>query len=146
MHKLRFAVLIAGAALALGVGTVIAAQSGAVGTGRDTHGDDVASAARTTCPSGPGHGDCVSAIASSEGQENRDGARADAVAACRAADAAEDAKETAAEKAEDASEKTAKLTKAAAHTEDAHERAAKQSEDKAERAAFVACVTGHTGP
>jgi hypothetical protein len=65
--KIRFLIVSAGsAALLLGGGTALANVS-ALSSNSDAHGDAVASAARTTCPHGPGgvHGACVSAIASS---------------------------------------------------------------------------------
>jgi hypothetical protein len=75
-----------------------------------------------TAPEGPGdaHGDAVSKVASAEGQENRDGARAAVIAKCKAADATED--------------KTEKkpLTKA--------QKKADRVEDKAERKKFLACI------
>jgi hypothetical protein len=66
MTKIRFLIVSAGsAALLLGGGTAFA-NVGALSGNADSHGDAVASAARTTCPHGPGgvHGACVSAIAS----------------------------------------------------------------------------------
>lgn len=132
MHRLRFAILGAVAALALGTASAVAMQQGATGgTDPDQHGDNVASAARH-CPHGPGgvHGKCVSAVASSksEGQENegqneaQEDARDAAVDACKAADKAEDKSE----------KKPAKGDKAA--------KAADKTEDKNERAAFKACL------
>ena len=91
MHRLRFAILGAVAALALGTGTAVAMQHSAGGeTNSDSHGDAVASAART-CPHGAEgvHGQCVSAAASTEGQDNQtessDAAQAAKVKACKAA-------------------------------------------------------------
>jgi hypothetical protein len=87
--------------------------------------------ATATCPQGPGdaHGDCVSKVASAEGQENKDGARAAVVAACKAADVKEDKTEK---------KSSAGLTKA--------QKTADRAEDKAEHKKFVACVTGTTKP
>jgi hypothetical protein len=92
----------------------------------DSHGDAVASAARH-CPHGASgvHGACVSAIASTEGQENNNDSdstntsgRATAPGqVCKAADATE------------ATEPAGK--------------AADKTEDRAEQKAFVACVTAH---
>ncbi len=90
MHRFRLAILGAAAAtLLLGGASALAMQEGAGGTDPDSHGDAVASAARN-CPHGASgvHGKCVSAIASTEGQENRDGAQSDRVHACQAADKA----------------------------------------------------------
>jgi len=125
MLSFRFVILGAAAALTLGTASALAMQEGSSGTDPDSHGDAVASAARTTCPHGPDgvHGACVSAIASAEGQENEDGAQAARVKACKAAGANEDQSE----------KKPAKGDKAADRTE-----------DKAEHAAFVACVQGQT--
>ena len=128
MLSFRFAILGAVAALTLGTASALAMQEGSSGTDPDSHGDAVASAARTTCPHGPDgvHGACVSAIASAEGQENEDGAQAARVKACKAAGANEDQSE----------KKPAKGDKAA--------KAADRLEDKAEHKAFVACVQGQT--
>ena len=124
MFKIRIAVLGAAAALALGAGSALAMQ-GASNTERDSHGDAV-SAAAESCAHGPNgvHGECVSDIASAEGQENRDGAQAARVEACKAKDATEDKSEK------------KPTTKAA--------KAADRIEDRAEHKAFVACVTGKT--
>jgi hypothetical protein len=135
MSKLRFVFLGAVAAIVLGSGTALADLAASTTSSRDSHGDAVASAARTTCPKGPDgvHGACVSQIASSEatenlteGQENNKGARAKAVEACKALDT-------------DTSEprSSAGMTKA--------QKDADRAEDRAEVKAFVACVTGHTG-
>ena len=127
MFRLRFAILGAAAALALGTASALAMQE-ATGPGDpDAHGDAVASAART-CPHGANgvHGACVSAIASSEAQDNNEAANQSPAQACKAADAAENASETAPAKGD-------KATKAAAH-----------SEDKAEHKAFAACVSGRS--
>jgi len=128
MFSLRFAIVGAAAALTLGTASAFAMQEASSGADRDSHGDTVASAARTTCPHGSDgvHGACVSEIASSEAQENQDGAQAARVKACKAADANEDKSET----------KPAKGDKAA--------KAADRTEDKAEHKAFVACVHGQT--
>jgi hypothetical protein len=137
MSKLRFVFLGAVAAIVLGSGTALAdlAANTSATSSRDSHGDAVASAARTTCPKGPDgvHGACVSQIASSEaaetsteGQENNKGSRAKAVEACRALDT---------DKTEPHS--SSGMTKA--------QKDADRAEDRAEVKAFVACVTGHTG-
>ena len=129
MHRLRFAILGAAAALALGTaGAVAMEQSVGGGTDPDQHGDAVASAARN-CPHGPNgvHGECVSAVASSgarENQDNNDQGGNAKVQACKAADTAEDASE----KAPAEGDKAAK--------------AADKTEDKSEHAAFAACVSG----
>ena len=53
MSKFRFVLVGAGAALAL-AGAGVLANVGAISlTNSDSHGDAVASAARTTCPHGP---------------------------------------------------------------------------------------------
>jgi hypothetical protein len=85
MFKLRVAMFATAAALTLGAASAMAMQESASGD-PDGHGDTVASAARTTCPHGPNgvHGQCVSAIASVNGQAHRDGAQAARVAACKA--------------------------------------------------------------
>ncbi len=129
MHRFRLAILGAAAAtLLLGGASALAMQEGAGGTDPDSHGDAVASAARN-CPHGASgvHGKCVSAIASTEGQENRDGAQSDRVHACQAADKAEDATET----------KPARGDKAA--------KAAGRTEDRTEHDTWVACVHAATG-
>src|SRR5438094_10098036 len=90
MHRLRIAILGAAAALTLGTASAFAMQEGASGTDNDAHGDAVSSAARTTCPHGPNgvHGQCVSAIASVNGQAQRDAGRSSSVAACQATERA----------------------------------------------------------
>jgi hypothetical protein len=125
MHRLRFAILGAVAALAMGTASAVAMQESAGGgTDPDQHGDAVASAART-CPHGPNgvHGQCVSAVASSksEGQENDENSN---VSQCKAADVTEDSSEKA----------PAKHDKAA--------KAADKTEDRTEHNAFAACVSG----
>jgi hypothetical protein len=130
MHRLRFAILGAAAALALGTATAVAMQSSAGGsTDPDQHGDNVASAARTTCPHGPGgvHGQCVSAVASSKSEGTEDTATRPAAPAstCKAQDKTEDTSE----------KKPAKGDKAA--------KGADKTEDKTEHQAFAACVKGH---
>jgi hypothetical protein len=135
MHKFRFALLGAAAALALGTASAVAMQSNVAGTSDpDSHGDAVASAARTTCPHGPEgvHGKCVSAIASAEGKEKAESKETEAeassskVKACKAADKTEDGSE----------KKPAKGDKAA--------KAADHTEDKSEHKSFAACVSGQT--
>lgn len=126
MFKLRLGILLAGAALALGAATVMAMPSS---FNHDQHGDLVSSAARTTCRAlaSEARGDCVSAIASTNGkaesQENNDGSRAKAVAACKV-DNGDDATET----------KPAAGDRAA--------QAKDRAEDHAEQMAIVACITG----
>lgn len=82
MFKLRIAILAAGAAMAFGSASVLAMTSN---FDHSRHGSLVSSAARTTCRAlaSEARGDCVSAIASTEGQENRGGARAKAVHDCQ---------------------------------------------------------------
>ena len=129
MHKFRFALLGALAALALGTASAVAMQSNASGTtDPDSHGDAVASAARTSCPHGPEgvHGECVSAIASAKSQETNDADGSSRVKACKSADATEDASE----------KKPAKGDKAA--------KAADHAEDKSEHKAFALCASGRT--
>src|SRR5437016_4859723 len=103
MRSFRFAILGAAAALALGTASAYAMHEGASGADPDSHGDAVASAAGTTCPHGSGgvHGACVSAIASTEGQENEDGAQAARVQACKAADKNEDTSDKSTEAADE---------------------------------------------
>lgn len=125
MHRLRFAILGAAAALALGTASAVAMQqSVGGGTDPDQHGDNVASAARN-CPHGPDgvHGKCVSAVASSKSESGEQESNSKA-AACKSADATEDA----AEKAPAKGDKAAK--------------AADKAEDKTEHRAFAACVSG----
>ena len=128
MFKLRFAILGAAAALALGMGSAVAMQEAAGTANSDSHGDAVASAARTTCPHGANgvHGACVSAIASTEGQENNDGAQASEVKTCKAGDTNEDSSEKAPAKGDKAAKK------------------ADHAEDKAEHEAFADCVSETT--
>jgi hypothetical protein len=89
MLKLRLAILGATAALALGTATALA-MTGAVPFGDgDSHGDGVASAARS-CPHGADgvHGACVSSVArtNSPSQSNEDNGNEPAfVKACKAA-------------------------------------------------------------
>ncbi len=130
MHKFRLVFLGVASALVLGTGTALANVSWN-GTGptspttvtadADAHGDAVSAVAKTA-PKGEGdeHGDAVSKVASAEGQENRDGARAAAIAKCRAGDVKEDASEK------------KPVTKA--------DRTADRIEDRKEHKAFVACV------
>jgi hypothetical protein len=128
MLSFRFAIVGAVAALALGTASAFAMQEGSSGTDPASHGKTASLAARTSCPDGSGgvHGACVSAIASTEGQENENGAQAARVKACKAAGANADQSE----------KKPAKGDKAA--------KAADRTEDKAEHKAFVACVQGQT--
>jgi hypothetical protein len=128
MFRLRLAILGAAAALALGTAGALAMQD-AGSSNNDSHGDDVASAARN-CAHGAGgvHGACVSAIASTEASENdtKDSKGKSSTApgqVCKAADT--DKTETA----------PAKGDKSAI--------AADKTEDRAEQQAFVACVTAH---
>ena len=122
MHRLRFAILGAVAALALGTASAVAMQENAGGgTDPDQHGDNVASAARTTCPHGSNgvHGECVSDVASSKSEK---GEETSSTNPCKAADVNEDKSET----------KPAKGDKAA--------KAADKAEDKAEHKTFAACM------
>ena len=138
MSKFRFVLVGAGAALAL-AGAGVLANVGAISlTNSDSHGDAVASAARTTCPHGPNgvHGQCVSAIASSKSEQGTDSATTDA---CKAADVNEDSTEKASSKNENASERAAKASKADEKAEDAKEKAAEHSEDTTEKAQAKAC-------
>jgi hypothetical protein len=87
MFKLRFLVAAAASALALGGASAMAMQQNSGGSGHpDNHGAVVSSAARTTCHTAASgtHGQCVSAIASTNGQAHRDGAGAAKVQACKA--------------------------------------------------------------
>ena len=127
MHRLRFVILGAVAALALGTASAVAMEQNAGGgTDPDQHGDKVSAAAQTTCPTGPGgvHGECVSDVASSKSEagENTDGNSK--VAACKATDQSEDALEKA----------PAKGDKAA--------KAKDKAEDKTEHRTFASCVSG----
>jgi hypothetical protein len=134
MSKVRFLLVGAGAALALGTAGVLANGGGVTPTNSDSHGDAVASAAQDTCPHGPNgvHGACVSAIASSKSESE------DHDTTCSANDATEDASEAKASAAEDTSEKSANTTKAADKKEDKSEKAAAKAEDKSEREACEA--------
>src|SRR6266446_5777368 len=130
MSKVRFLVVGAGAALALGTAGVLASVGAVTLTNSDSHGDAVASAARETCPHGPNgvHGQCVSAIASSKSESE-----STTPSTCTAADTTEDTSETNASATEDTSEKGAKLSKAADKTENKSEKAAAKAEDKSEK-------------
>ncbi len=134
MSRVRFLLVGAGAALALGAGGALANVSAPSHTDSDSHGDAVATAAQTTCPHGPNgvHGQCVSAIASSK-------AESESINTCNAADTKEDASEKSSARAANASEKTAKTSKAADKTEDASEKAADKTEDTTEKAKAEAC-------
>jgi len=83
MFKFRFAISAAIAALALGSASAMAMQQT---LGGDNHGSIVSSAARTTCHTAASgtHGQCVSAIASTNGQAHRKGAGAAHVRDCKA--------------------------------------------------------------
>ena len=83
MLKIRFAISAAVAALALGSASAMAMQAN---NGGGNHGTLVSSAARTTCHTAASgtHGQCVSAIASTNGQAHRKGAGAAHVKACKA--------------------------------------------------------------
>jgi hypothetical protein len=83
MFKFRFAISAAVAALALGSASAMAMQQN---FGGDNHGAIVSSAARTTCHTAASgtHGQCVSAIASTNGQAHRNGAGAAHVRDCKA--------------------------------------------------------------
>jgi hypothetical protein len=128
MIKLRLAILGAAATLALGTAGAMAMTESGAGDS-DSHGDAVASAARN-CPHGASgvHGHCVSAIASTEGQENESSDQKSTTApgqVCKAADASENSAETAPAKGDRAA------------------KGSDRTEDKAEQQAFVACVTSH---
>src|SRR4029077_17938580 len=87
MFKLRFLVAAAAAALALGVASWMPMLQDSCGNGHpDNHGAVVSSAARTTCHTAASgtHGQCVSAIASTNGQAHRNGAGSAKVQECRA--------------------------------------------------------------
>jgi hypothetical protein len=87
MFKFRFAISAAVAALALGSASAMAMQqTNSGGQHPDNHGAVVSSAARTTCHTvtDETHGQCVSAIASTNGQAHRNGAGAAHVKACKA--------------------------------------------------------------
>jgi hypothetical protein len=85
MFKLKFLVAAASAALALGGASAMAMQQNSGGSPHPVnHGAVVSSAARTTCHTvtDETHGQCVSAIASTNGKsENKGSAK---VQACRA--------------------------------------------------------------
>ena len=83
MLKFRFAISAAVAALALGSASAMAMQANNGGT---NHGALVSSAARTTCHTAASgtHGQCVSAIASSNGQAHRNGGNSQNVRDCKA--------------------------------------------------------------
>lgn len=132
MSKVRFLLVGAGAALALGTGGVLASVGAVTPTSSDSHGDAVSAAAKT-CPHGPNgvHGECVSDVAQSKSEAKES-------ETCNANDAKEDAAEKAAEQTEDAAEKAAKTTKAADKKEDKSEKAKAKAEDKSERDACKA--------
>jgi cytoskeletal protein RodZ len=126
MHRLRFAILGAVAALALGTASAVAMQQSAgAGTDPDQHGDNVASAARTTCPHGAEgvHGGCVSAVAQSKSEDTKDTPETSTVNTCKSTDASEDKTET----------KPVKGDKAAKATD--------KAEDKTEHQTHAACVS-----
>ncbi len=77
MFKLRFVFLGVASALVLGTGTALANMTSNTAT----------PAGANVTADADAHGDAVSKVASAEGQENRDGARAAVIAKCRAADA-----------------------------------------------------------
>ncbi len=140
MSKFRFLLVVAGAVLAMGAAGALASVGSATRSDSDSHGDSVASAARTGCPHGPDgvHGQCVSAIAKTNAEAKKDDA-------CKAADVSEDSSEKTAERNEDASEKAAHTSKAADKTEDALEKAADRAENKTEKAQAKACkAANHT--
>jgi hypothetical protein len=124
MLKFRLVFLGVASALVLGTGTALATAVSSTGSAdADAHGDAAARVAASASEgAGDAHGDAVSKIASAEGQENRDGARAAAVAACKAADAKEKPEPK-------SSEGLTKAQKKADHVE-----------DKKEHKAFVACI------
>jgi hypothetical protein len=119
MIKFRLVFLGVAAALVLGTGSALAnvalhetgATGATVSVDADAHGDAASKAASAEGQE-----------ASAEGQENRDGARAAAVAACRVTDAKEKAEPK-------SSEGLTKAQKKADHVE-----------DKKEHKAFVACI------
>jgi hypothetical protein len=87
MFKLKFLVAAAAAALALGAASVMAMQENAGGNSHpDNHGAVVSSAARTTCHevTNETHGQCVSAIASTNGKSESQDKGSAKVHACRA--------------------------------------------------------------
>lgn len=89
MLKLRFAILGAVAALALGTASALAMTGAVTLGGDDNHGAAVASAARN-CPHGAGgvHGACVSSVARTNGQSestDNNGNEPAFVKACKAA-------------------------------------------------------------
>ncbi len=139
MSKVRFLLVGAGAALALVAGGALANVGALTHSNSDSHGDTVASAARTSCPHGPNgvHGKCVSAIAKTDTEAKE--AKANKNDACEVADVSEDISEKTAERNENASEKAAHTSKAADKTEDASEKAADKAEDKIEKAQAKAC-------
>jgi hypothetical protein len=125
MNKFRFVFLGVASALVLGTGTALANVSWNEAAPSSPSGTTVSSDADA-------HGDAASKAASAEGQEasaegqeNKDGARAAAVAACKANDK---------DKSEPKSSEG--LTKAQKKTD--------RAEDKTERKKVVACITGHT--
>lgn len=127
MFKLRLAILGAAAALALGTAGALAME--AAGTNGDTHGDDVASAARN-CPHGAGgvHGACVSAIASSHAREH------DTTGSNDTTDSNTNGRATA----------PGQVCKVAESTEtEPTGKAAGKAEDRSEHQAFAACVKAH---
>lgn len=127
MVRFRLAILGAGAALALGTATAVAMETSAT-SNPGSHGEQVSTAAQSDATAGDEHGAAVSDVAQSnadtanaEGTENSKGARADAVAACKANDT---------DKTE-----TEPTTKAA--------KDADRAEDRTEHRAVVDCITGH---
>ena len=135
MVKFRLAILGAGAALALGTATAVAMESTSASSDANSHGKQVSAAAHSDATVGDDHGDAVSDVAQAEstekpeandsdveGAENSKGARADAVAACKANDTDPNEKEP--------------TTKA--------EKVADRAEDRTEHRAVVDCIAGHS--
>lgn len=134
MSKIRLAMVGVGAALALVSAVALANVGSLVLTNNDSHGDAVASAARS-CPHGPNgvHGQCVSAIASSKSESD-----SEKDTTCTSPNTSEDTSETNAGSTEDASETSANASKSAEKTEDRSEKTTDRAEDKTEKKACEA--------
>lgn len=137
----RFRLLIVAAAGVLFVGGATVAAGATALTANDSHGDSVASAARTTCPHGQDsvHGACVSEAAEKAEPAKTTTTTTTTTDPCKAADPAEDQSEKATASKDKAVEKAAKPTKTADKTEDTSEKSNKKAEDQAEKAQLKAC-------
>lgn len=131
MFDLRLLVVGPAAALVIGAAGALASVGAITPANSDSHGDTVASSARTICPHGPGdaHGDCVSAVAKGTPKSP-----------CKATDRSEDAAEKAADGTEYAADKATRAGKHAAKPKDKTQKALDRAEDQAEKASQKSCT------